>query len=210
MIRLLYDVPVVKQERLMSCWFAACRMVKLFNAMKGTRVPRTGAGGKEALARVRARMHWGLLRAHVEQVYLYNPASSQYLSRSELRSKEHATGKGLTRHEMSNWARQQGFAELKWDPNKYGMDELEDYLRSYGPLYCAGLFARGQAHAIVVCGLADAHLNHPDGGGSADHWVLYNDPISGKTRISIEDFNWCFSLPSQAAMQDGLMMYSRY
>jgi hypothetical protein len=185
-------------------------MVKLYQQMKGTSIPATGAGGKAALARMRARTNWGLLRAHAEQVYLFNPTSSTYLSRSEPRSQEGASGKGLTRHEMATWAKQQGFAELTWNPNKDKMDKLEEYLRSYGPLYCAGLFARGLAHAIVVTGLADARLNYPEGGGTADHWVLYNDPISGKTRISIDDFNYCFSLPTQTALLDGLMMYARY
>ncbi|MFW5739977.1 MAG: papain-like cysteine protease family protein [Myxococcota bacterium] len=186
-MQLIYHIKLVKQERQMSCWFAAAEMIKLCKARKTTS---------------EAHQNWGVLRAHVQQKYLTDPKSKGLLSKSGLIGSN--GGQGLTRQEVINWGTFKGFKSFDWKPATF--ESLTKLLSDHGPLYCAGLYSPQMApHAIAVAGVLNWGLQIHDYGPSKDNnYVVFQCPVTGFRGLPFDDFVDCFFLPPGG---QGVLMY---
>ena len=190
-MQLIHEVPMVRQERQMSCWFAAAEMIKLFRVKQKS---------------TQRAVHWGQLRAHVEQKFPFNESSKALLERSPLLgSKSSGSVRGVTRHEIVNWGTFKGLKSIAWEGTQF--DALHALLLKRGPLYCAGLYSpQMQPHAIAVSGVVNYGVSIPAYGvvGTDYRYVLFHCPISGFKGLPYVDFEYCFMLPPR---DPGVMMY---
>ncbi len=176
-MNLEYNVPLVRQQRVMSCWFAAAEMIKLYQTRK-----------KWGLF---AKIKSGIERAKQQQLNPSGGMRKDMLEQSPLLGQ--TGGTGLDRWQMVNWGFFKGLKIAEWDKTFAGLHSL---LEDKGPLYCASLYPGGRPHAIVISGVfTQTNFRSSDRGvDPKGEYLFIVCPYTGYRTASFVDFEGMFAL----------------
>jgi len=181
-----YTVPLVRQERIMSCWFAAAEMIKLYQAKRKWGIFAKITTGVERAKQQQLNPTGGMRKTMLEQSPLLGGTG----------------GTGVDRWQMVNWGFFKGLKIAEWDKTFASLHRL---LEDKGPLYCASLYPGGRPHAVAISGVfTHDHFRSTDGDTDPnDQYLVIMCPYTGKRYASFRDFGPMFALHRN---HKGLMM----